>query len=151
MSFDLKKLIATRRSICEQCPHFKGKNTCGYLQEKTGKAGRLDHPLGIVNPRARCPDRENRRWNFIPSYHAWYIDEMTSVSEETIRNLTRRGVAYIKPIDMVNYLYSLGFTNMSRSVLLKEVQAIATYENDYKYIDKLGYAVDYVTGRIYYE
>lgn len=149
MILDLEVLSITRRNVCEQCPHFRGTNTCGYLVDKTGKAGLLTHSSGIRNPRSRCPDKENRRWSFIPSYHAWYIGELAETDNYVLYRLTRDGVNYIQPIGVVNYLYSLGFDEVPRSILLNEIKSLSKSPNDYSYIPRMNLKLDYRTGDIY--
>lgn len=159
MTFDLPTLVSTRLNICRQCEHYlpagESSGKCNYLIQKTLKKGNLDHPLGISNPRSRCPLKTGRKWNSIMSYHTWYIDHfLTRLDDEQKHSLNKNGVQWLQPIGVVNLIYkrfSEGYGQSPpprRSELLAELTDLMKTHNGYRYIEANRLKVSYDLGTV---
>lgn len=142
-----------RFDVCKHCRYYLANlHACRYLKETTARQGRLDHPAGIGNPRARCP-HPNRYWWSIPSYHPWYIiTNHMPLDRETIHQLTKYGIQHIKPIGVMMMIYSYRASNPqlppppSRSVIYEEYSRTMKTPNDYRHL--LNQNVNYISGEL---
>lgn len=147
-----KTLEIFRRVECANCPHYRPRtDVCGYLVRHTAKKGRLTHPAGIANPRARCPNPKDRRWDSIPSFHAWYLFVWhIHLTEHELHYFTKFGIGWVKPLGTVELVYqkfceqvatsdNLGLPRPplpeKRSVLLAEFTRLSKTPNDYRHCD----------------
>ena len=140
---DINELVITRHKVCKECEHYNDNETCNFLIIKTGRKGRLNHPSGIGNPRARCPLEFKytdtvHRWNSIPSYHTWYTrTHIVPLTKSEQHLLNRVNLKRFGPIQLTTLCHKYhkqhNTTPPLRSLLLQEIDAIAKCPNDYNY------------------
>ena len=128
-----------RLSICRKCIYYQEGDRCGYLIEHTGKRGYLKHStFGVSNLKARCPNKFNRQWYSIPSYHAWYINtKYMKLGKDRLHRLTMYGIGNVLDLasDIYNYIKE---NNPESSVnlhdIFEDLTNVKQTPNDYRYL-----------------
>ena len=141
----LNETAKQRFEICKQCPFYQAETgVCLYIVKHTGRKGRIFHPAGINNLKARCPDRTNRRWLSIPSLHPWVIDTLYySLSLSESHRFTQMGIV---PLDIMSTIYKKSVEKPVRSLLLESLIKLSRTPNQYQHLPFL--EVDHISGSL---
>lgn len=115
-------LYAERLKLCQQCEHYlKDDNRCVKvaIPEDPTRRGKLDHPLGIGNPKTRCPIR---KFDYVKSAHALLMQEYLpwELNDIQMYQLTKVGITERNLLAWVSYIYH-EFSNRGQTLLRSEI------------------------------